>query len=124
VAVVALLGAHQGVRSVPRVYLEAAAALGAGAKLTFRKVVLPAALPHIFASLRIALGLAWVTIVVAELIDARMPSLGYLLALAGAYPRVPTMVIGIAAIGALVLGFDLLALFLQARATRWMRRAA
>src|SRR6266478_5077382 len=124
VAVVALLGAHQGVRSVPRVYLDAAAALGASPSLAFRKIVLPAALPHIFASLRIALGLAWVTIVVAELIDARMPSLGYLLTLAGAYPRVPTMVVGIVTIGALVLAFDLLALSFHFRATRWMRRAA
>jgi ABC-type nitrate/sulfonate/bicarbonate transport system permease component len=124
VAVVALIGAHQGVRSVPRVYLDAAAALGASEKLTFRKVILPVALPHIFASLRIALGLAWVTIVVAELIDAKMPSLGYLLTLAGAYPRVPTMVVGIATIGALVLAFDLLALSLLHGATGWMRRAA
>lgn len=124
VAVVALLGAHQGVRSVPRVYLEAAAALGADTRFAFRKIVLPAALPHIIGSLRIALGLAWVTIVVAELIDARMPSLGYLLTLAGAYPRVPTMVVGIATIGAMVLLFDLLALSVHARATRWMRRAA
>jgi NitT/TauT family transport system permease protein len=122
VAVVTLLGAHQGVRSVPRVYLDAASALGAGPGLAFRKIVLPAALPHIFASLRIGLGLAWVTIVVAELIDARMPSLGYLLTLAGGYPRVSTMVVGIATIGALVLAFDLFALSLHARATRWMRR--
>ncbi|MFL5247713.1 MAG: ABC transporter permease [Myxococcales bacterium] len=124
VAAVTLLGAHEGVRRVPRVYLEAATALGARGFFRFRKVVLPAAFPAIFASVRVAAGLAWVTIVVAELIDARMPSLGYLLALAGAYPRVPTMLIAIAAVGALVLLFDGLALLLHARATRWMRRAA
>jgi ABC-type nitrate/sulfonate/bicarbonate transport system permease component len=123
VAVVALLGAHQGVRGVRRVYLDAAASLGAGEKLAFRKVVLPAAFPEIFSSLRVALGLAWVTIVVAELIDARMPSLGYLLTLAGAYPRVPTMMIGLATIGVLVLAFDLLALRAHRIATRWMKRA-
>ena len=123
VGVVTLLGAHQGVRGVPRVYLDAAVALGAGPKLVFQKIVLPAAFPQIFSSLRIALGLAWVTIVVAELIDAKMPSLGYLLTLAGAYPRVPTMVIGIATIGSLVLAFDLLALFVHSRATGWMKRA-
>src|SRR6266568_4657378 len=48
VAVVTLLGAHQGVRSVPRVYLEAASALGASPGLAFRKIALPAALPYIF----------------------------------------------------------------------------
>jgi ABC-type nitrate/sulfonate/bicarbonate transport system permease component len=124
VAVITLLGAHQGVRGVPRIYLDAAASLGAGGWLRFRKIVLPAAFPSIFTSLRIAAGLAWVTIVVAELIDARMPSLGYLLALAGAYPRVPTMLIAIATVGALVLVFDLLVLLLHARVTRWMGRAA
>jgi NitT/TauT family transport system permease protein len=123
VAVITLLGAHQGVRDVPRVYLDAASSLGAGTWLKFRKVVLPAAVPSIFASVRIAAGLAWVTIVVAELIDARMPSLGYLLALSGAYPRVPSMLIGIATVGALVLVFDVLTLALHARATRWMGRA-
>jgi NitT/TauT family transport system permease protein len=123
VAVITLLGAHQGVRSVPRVYLDAAASLGAGSWLRFRRVVLPAAIPSIFASVRVAAGLAWVTIVVAELIDAKMPSLGYLLALAGAYPRVPTMLVGLSTVGALVLVFDLLALLLHGWATRWMERA-
>ena len=123
VAVITHLGAHQGVRRVPRVYLEAAVALGARPWLRFRKVVLPLAFPSIFASVRVATGLAWVTIVVAELIDAKMPSLGYLLALSGTYPRVPTMLIAIATIGSLVLLFDLLALLVHARATRWMRRA-
>jgi NitT/TauT family transport system permease protein len=124
VAVVTLLGAHQGVRSVPRVYLEAAASLGARGAFAFRKIVLPLAFPAIFASLRVAIALAWVTIVVAELIDARMPSLGYLLALSGAYPRVPTMLVSIGTVGLLVLVSDLLALLLHARATRWMGRAA
>lgn len=124
VAVVMLLGAHHGVRDVPRVYLEAAESLGARGWLLFRKVVLPAAMPRILSSLRVAVGLAWVTIVVAELIDAKMPSLGYLLALSGAYPRVPTMLIAIATVGALVLVFDLVTLFFHARVTRWMRRAA
>jgi len=124
VAVVTLLGAHHGVRAVPRVYLDAAASLGASPRLTFRKIVLPFALPHIFAGIRVGVGLAWVTIVVAELIDARMPSLGYLLALSGAYPRVPTMLIALATVGALVLGFDLILLAVQSQATRWMRRTA
>jgi len=122
VAVVVMLGAHHAVRGVPQVYLDAARALGASPRLIFRKVVLPAAFPQIFASLRVALGLAWVTIVVAELIDAKMPSLGYLLALSGAYPRVPQMLIGLGTIAALVFLSDMLALSLHAKVTRWMRR--
>ena len=42
-------------------------------------------------------------------------SLGYLLALSGAYPRVPTMLIALATVGALVLAFDLVLLLIHAR---------
>lgn len=122
VAVVTLLGAYQGARDVPRVYLEVAASLGASRWMVLRRIILPAALPQILSGIRIAVGLAWVTIVVAELIDARMPSLGYLLALAGAYPRVPTIMLGIGAIAGLVLVSDAVALGLYQAGTRWMRR--
>jgi sulfonate transport system permease protein len=122
VGVVSLQGAYEGVRDVPRVHLEAAAALGAPRGLVLRRIVLPAALPRIVSSLRIAIMLAWVTVVVAELIQPTMPSLGYLLALAGAYPRVPTMVVALGAIASLVLASDVLALAGYRHATRWMKR--
>lgn len=122
VAVVTQQGAHQGVRALPDIYWDAAASLGARAGLVLRRVVLPAALPQIVASLRIALGLGWVTLVVAELVKPTMPSLGYLLTLAGAYPRVPTMMLAIMTIGALVLVSDALLLAAYHWSTRWMRR--
>lgn len=122
VAIVAVQGAFEGARGVPHVYLEAAGALGASRWEVLRRIVIPAALPHIVASLRIATALAWVTIVVAELIQPTMPSLGYLLALSGAYPRVPTLVVALATIGALVLASDAIAVAAYQRATGWMRR--
>jgi sulfonate transport system permease protein len=122
VAVVTLQGAYQGVRGIPRVYWDSAASLAAPRCLLVRRVILPAALPQILASLRIAIALAWVTVVVAELIKPTMPSLGYLLALAGAYPRVPTIMIALAAIALLVLISDGLTLVAYRWATRWVRR--
>lgn len=122
VAVVTLLGAYQGVRNVPRPYLEAAASLGGSRSMLLTRVVLPVALPQIFSGVRIAVGLAWVTVVIAELIDAKMPSLGYLLVLASAYPRVPTIMTGLATIGCLVLVLDAMALGLYNAATRWVGR--
>ncbi len=122
VAVVTLQGASEGVLGVPRVYLDAARSLGAPRRAVLGRVVLPAALPHIVSSLRIATALAWVTIVAAELIRPTMPSLGYLLVLSGAYPRVPAIMIAIGTIGGLVLGSDAIAVFGYVRATGWMRR--
>ncbi len=119
---VMLLGAYQGVRTIPRVHLDAATLLGAPGSMILRRVILPGALPHILASFRIALGLAWVTLVAAELVAPTIPSLGYLLAVAAAFPRVPTIIVGIATIGALVLLSDAITLSFYRAATQWMPR--
>ena len=119
---VMLLGAYQGVRAIPRVHLDAATLLGAPGSMILRRVVLPGALPHILSSFRIALALAWVTIVAAELVAPTIPSLGYLLAVAAAFPRVPTIIVGIATIGGLVLLSDAITLAFYRAATQWMPR--
>ncbi|MBI4635660.1 MAG: ABC transporter permease subunit [Candidatus Rokubacteria bacterium] len=122
VAIVTLQGAFEGARSAAAVHLHAAAALGTPPSMVVRRIILPAAVPAVLSSLRIATALAWVTVVVAELIKPTMPSLGYLLALGGAYPRVPTIVLAIATIGVLVLVSDGIVLGTYRRSTRWMRR--
>src|SRR5688572_12520422 len=55
-----------GVKRVPPRLIEAAQMLGTGEKEMLYKVILPAALPAVFAGMRIALGLAWVVVVVGE----------------------------------------------------------
>jgi NitT/TauT family transport system permease protein len=55
-----------GVKRVPQRLLEAAQMLGTSESESLYKVILPAALPSIFAGMRIALGLAWVVVVVGE----------------------------------------------------------
>ncbi len=119
---VMVLGAYQGVRAIPHVYLDAATLLGAPSRTILRRVILPAALPHILTSFRIAVGLAWVTLVAAELVAPTIPSLGYLLAVAAAFPRVPTIIVGISTIGGLVLLSDALTLGFYRAATQWMPR--
>ncbi|MDT0264828.1 ABC transporter permease [Streptomyces sp. DSM 44915] len=61
-----LLNTIAGVREVPERLVEAAAMLGTRPARTLYKVVLPAAMPSIIGGLRIALGLAWVILVVGE----------------------------------------------------------
>jgi NitT/TauT family transport system permease protein len=55
-----------GVKRVPPRLLEAAQMLGTSEGEILYKVILPAAVPSIFAGMRIALGLAWVVVVVGE----------------------------------------------------------
>jgi NitT/TauT family transport system permease protein len=55
-----------GVKRVPPRLIEAAQMLGTSEGEMLYKVILPAAVPAVFAGMRIALGLAWVVVVVGE----------------------------------------------------------
>ena len=55
-----------GVKRVPQRLIEAAQMLGTSEREMLYKVILPAAVPAVFAGMRIALGLAWVVVVVGE----------------------------------------------------------
>jgi ABC-type nitrate/sulfonate/bicarbonate transport system permease component len=56
-----------GVQSINRNLLDAARALGASQWMTLRRVVFPGALPGIMVGLRLAMGMAWIAVVAAEL---------------------------------------------------------
>jgi ABC-type nitrate/sulfonate/bicarbonate transport system permease component len=71
--------AAAAVISIPDRYVETARTLGANARQTVWKVLVPLALPDIYTSLRHLFGLAFGYIMLAELINAKY-GLGYLLA--------------------------------------------
>ncbi len=56
------------VRSIESKYLRSAQNFGVRGINLFRRVILPAALPQILTGLRLALGIAWVVIVAAEML--------------------------------------------------------
>ncbi len=66
------------VQNMQPVYVRAASNFGLGNVELFRKVVFPACLPQILTGLRIALGIAWLVVVAAEMI-AVDSGLGYLI---------------------------------------------
>ena len=66
------------VQNIPQVYIRSAANFGCKGWRLFKKVVLPAALPQIITGLRIAVGIAWVVVVAAEMIAVES-GLGYLI---------------------------------------------
>lgn len=59
------------VRSIDQKYLRSAANFGVGGVQLFRRVILPAAMPQILTGLRLALGVAWVVIVAAEMLGVQ-----------------------------------------------------
>lgn len=99
-----VVGTMTAVRTIPLVYVRSAQNFGLEGLELFRRVVLPACLPQIITSLRLALGIAWMVIVAAEMI-AVDSGLGYLIMdarNANYYDRVVGAMITIGIIGILL----------------------
>jgi len=73
-----LMNTIHGVKTVSRDLLRAASMAGATESQLLRFVVLPAAMPSIFAGLRIGVGSAWMLTVTAEMVAVKS-GLGYVL---------------------------------------------
>lgn len=94
-------GSMTAVHSIPIVFLRSARNFRLGRLELFRYVVFPASLPQIITSLRMALGIAWLVIVAAEMI-AVQSGLGYVITDArngNNYPRVLAAMVSIGMIG-------------------------
>ncbi len=70
-----LMNTALGVSSVPREYHAVAQVLGLSWWTRVRKIVIPAAMPMIFAGLRISLGVGWMVLIASEML-AQNPGLG------------------------------------------------
>ena len=86
------------VYSAPTGLVEAARALGAGRWQTVRDVVLPNALPEIFTGIRLAVGIAYSSVVAAETING-VPGIGGMVRDAQRYSQTDVVVLGLFAIG-------------------------
>ena len=95
------------VRNIPLVHIRAAQNFGVRGPALFARVLFPAALPQIITGLRIALGVAWLVVVAAEMI-AVDSGLGYLIIDArNAGKRYDLVVAGMVLIGLIGLILDL-----------------
>jgi sulfonate transport system permease protein len=85
---------QHGVRSVDPHLLEMGRAYGMSEAALFLRVVLPGALPSIFVGLRYALGIMWLTLIVAETIAAQS-GIGYMAMQAREFMQVDVVVLSI-----------------------------
>jgi bicarbonate transport system permease protein len=72
-----LINTAVGVRQIPQDYNNVAQVLQLPRSQYFFKILLPAALPYIFTGLRIAIGLAWLAIIAAEIVMSGIVGIGF-----------------------------------------------
>src|ERR1700751_5358862 len=71
-----LLNTLHGMRMVDPVLIRAAQCLGAREASIFREVYFPATLPHVFTGLTVGMGVAWVSLIAADMISGQF-GIGY-----------------------------------------------
>lgn len=110
-----------GVESIDASYIRAARCLGAGRWQVFRHVIVPGALPFIFTGLQISVGVAWFSLVAAEMVSGQL-GLGYVINTSYTMVRYPTIVIGMLTLGAVGYATSALVRAAGAYLTRWHAR--
>ncbi len=114
---------YEGISQINPIYIRVARTLGATDAEIFRKVVLPLAVPHVLTALRVALGVAWATLVASELIAAQQ-GLGALIQNAGSFFQLDIIYVGIICIGFIALLMDLGLRAVSRRFLVWQERLA
>jgi NitT/TauT family transport system permease protein len=107
-----------GVRQMSSILYKAASMMGASRREMLLRVILPASLPSIMTGVRLGMGIAWVLVVVAEILAVRS-GLGYLLNDAYQFYRNDVLIAAMISIG--VLGFlsDIIVVAIRNRVLQW-----
>ena len=114
---------YEGIAQISPIYIRVARTLGARDDEIFLKVIVPLAVPHMLTALRVALGVAWATLVASELIAAQT-GLGSLIQNAAAFFQLDTIYVGIICIGFIALIMDLVLRAVARRLVAWQERIA
>jgi ABC-type nitrate/sulfonate/bicarbonate transport system permease component len=113
-----LLNSIDGARSVDPLLVDTGRVNRLGTAEILRRIVLPAALPQIFAGLRIALGIALIVMVFSEMI-ASTSGLGYFILTSQRRFLVPETYGGVLLIGLIGWAFSVLFLYVERRVLSW-----
>jgi ABC-type nitrate/sulfonate/bicarbonate transport system permease component len=117
------INAYYGARATQKVLVWSAMNMGAGRWRLFRRVVVPSALPQIFAGLRVSLALSFIVMFAAEMINARS-GLGQMIRVAENSLRFDLMYVSLVAVAILGYGADWLLSAARKRALAWQGEPA
>jgi NitT/TauT family transport system permease protein len=109
-----------GVAGTPKLLVRAARMLGIRPYMLLPRVVLPAAMPFIFTGLRLGMGLAWVLVIVAEMMAVKS-GLGFAMWDAYYFLRLDIIIAAMLSVGALGFVSDLIIRLVGRRFLRWSR---
>ena len=112
------LNVHSGIRNTEPQLIEATTVLGFTRSERLWHVVLPSAVPQTLVGVRQSLGVAWLSLIVGEQVNADA-GLGYMINNARDFLRTDVILVGLVVYAILGLVTDALVRLLERRALRW-----
>lgn len=116
------MNTFQALRQVPQNQLELARLYNLGFLQSFRRVVLPAALPQLFVGLRSGLSNGWIALVVVELLVSS-EGIGYLMNQGRSLLQMDLVLLGVVFIGLIGWGLDSILTSIEGYLRRWQPKA-
>lgn len=110
-----LINTAVGVKQIPQDYNNVAKVLQLSKQEYFFNILIPSALPYIFTGLRIAIGLAWLAIIAAEIVMSGIVGIGFFIWDAYQNNYVSDIILALLYIGAVGLLLDKGMAWLQTR---------
>ena len=114
------LNTFSAIRQVDPKLFETAKVLGFSFWQQLRAIVIPSAAPQILVGLRQSLAIAWLTLIVAEQINAHS-GIGYLINNARDFLRIDVIIFGLVVYALLGIATDAIVRVLERRASRYRR---
>jgi bicarbonate transport system permease protein len=108
-----LINTAVGVRQIPQDYNNVAQVLRLSRTEYFVKILFPSALPYIFTGLRIAIGLAWLAIIAAEIVMTGVTGIGFFIWNSYQNGQVSEIIVALIYIGLVGWGLDKLMVYVQ-----------
>lgn len=113
-----LVGTLEGVRTVPTTYVDVAQSFGAGRLQFFKSVLLPSTVPFIIASMRLAIGIGIVAIVLGEMY-ASQAGIGHMLMTAANNLQADRVLFAVLLLTLMGVGLSKILLAIEARVAEW-----
>jgi len=117
------LNAMLGVESIDESYFRAARCLGSKPWHVFKRVVVPGALPDIFTGLQIGVGVAWFSLVAAEMVSGEH-GLGFLIWDSYVLSQYPVIVIAMVTLGVVGYFYSAIIRMVGRLLMRWTQRGS
>jgi taurine transport system permease protein len=113
-----VVGSAASVRTVSQGKLRLGAALGTTPWQLIYHIILPASLPEIFTSVRLAIGVGWTTLIASEMVAANS-GMGWMVMNASSYMRTDLVLLGIILLGVTGYLLDYILVLIERLAAPW-----